>query len=430
MKMPLKFVVLGLLAAYYVYAFPLAWACLGLLTFVGLMPWLSSIQRNIWSENLARVVMYALMSLLALYGGMNLLFTFLLPYLLGCWLWAYSHQGSSGLLSVLAWEGWTSLAMLLGMLFFVQKLLIPAHGQIPALDVWSSRLFLAYLLLTFGLWCLRARWPLAWRVLWTRGFYYVVLLWVLAIYGVEALLLVAVVLAFIGMMLRPWYPKAIGVSLAEENIYFLVLFWLVRSFVAQPFVVPTGSLEPSVQPGDFVLVNQYVYGLRMPVFGGLLWPINLPKRGDIAVFRYPPQPNMLYVKRVIGLPGDHIIYHRDELTINGEKIKRVCDHKIHTQDVPVQEIEHCIEHLPGMTHDILISDQDPHRLHHWEWTIPKGYYLMLGDNRRASYDSRFWGLVPEELLVGRVDYILFGVAQSQDLARLNRVLQRVPHARG
>ena len=253
-----------------------------------------------------------------------------------------------------------------------------------------------------------------WRDSLYRGWYYTFFAWILAYYGVESVLLSACILSWVGLLLSYRYTKEkqpIGCRLAKENITFITFFWIIRSFIYQPFIVPTGSLEPTIYPGDFVLVNQYAYGLRFPIWGWKLYNVGTPQRGDLVVFRFPPQPNILYVKRVIGLPGDCIQYQKDTLTINGTIVTK----KFISPDTTAEEkysVKRYREELPQMPHDIFVSDDDIHRYKNWDWTIPAGHYLMLGDNRQASNDSRFWGLVPDALIIGKVDYVILSVNKN------------------
>ena len=261
-----------------------------------------------------------------------------------------------------------------------------------------------------------------------RSWYYFAMAMILAIYGVEVLLLVTFISIWIGVIFS-YFKKntsSVGSALARESVFFITFFWIFRSFVFQPFIVPTGSLEPTIVPGDFVLVNQHAYGLRFPVFGWKLYDVSTPKRGEIVVFRFPPKPDILYVKRVIGLPGDVISYYNDELIINGKKITKTYLRNDKTSD-QLQEVERYREDLTEQAHDILTSTNDMTRYRHWDWVIPKDQYLMLGDNRQSSNDSRFWGLVPDDLLVGKVEYIIMSVdRQSPTLSfRSNRVMKYI-----
>ncbi|MBN2688990.1 MAG: signal peptidase I [Gammaproteobacteria bacterium] len=203
-------------------------------------------------------------------------------------------------------------------------------------------------------------------------------------------------------------------------ILLAVLF--IRSFLIQPYHVPTGSLEPTILPGDFIAVNQFAYGLRLPVLHYKILSIGEPKRGDIALFRYPLDPSQIYIKRVIGLPGDHIVYRNKILRVNGKiisvkKIGTALDVEPGAMAIPVNKEQ---ENLLGVKHDI------------FQWKIggytgsvdtivPKGHYFMMGDNRDASDDSRYWGFVPEQNLVGKAFAIWFSWNDVQDKVRWHRI---------
>lgn len=186
----------------------------------------------------------------------------------------------------------------------------------------------------------------------------------------------------------------------------LLLVFLIRSFVVQPYRVPTGSLEPTVIPGDFILVNQYDYGLRFPVWDKKLVSMGEPKHGQIALFYYPVNHALTFVKRVVGLPGDHISYVNKTLYINGEKqpqtfledVTRVNDFG---ELVTYQKYQ---EDLLGVKHDIFIRRDTP-SVDFYNVVVPKGEYFMMGDNRDESDDSRFWGAVPEKDLVGHALFV-------------------------
>lgn len=187
----------------------------------------------------------------------------------------------------------------------------------------------------------------------------------------------------------------------------LLIVLIIRAFIAQPFRVPTGSLEPTVLPGDMILVTQFNYGLRTPIFLHTLLPLGKPKRGDIAVFHWPSNPQYHFVKRVIGLPGDRIDYENKILTVNGQKWDQQYKGKAEAYDEPGATHRSVIvreEQLPQGFHDILIDpkvfDRD------FSVTVPENNYFVMGDNRDHSDDSRYWGFLPEKNLVGKANLIL------------------------
>ena len=186
-------------------------------------------------------------------------------------------------------------------------------------------------------------------------------------------------------------------------IVFIVL--ILRSFIAEPFRIPSGSMMPTLLIGDFILVNKYTYGIRLPVLYTKIIEINKPERGDSIVFRYPKQPSVDYIKRVVGLPGDRVTYYNKELRINGELAKQVSLGRYQGvgQGVNMTGSEHLVEDLTGREHGILIK----HGLPSVEgvFIVPEGHYFVMGDNRDNSNDSRYWGTVPEENLVGKAFFI-------------------------
>jgi len=188
----------------------------------------------------------------------------------------------------------------------------------------------------------------------------------------------------------------------------LLAVLVIRSFLFQPYRVPTGSLEPTVMPGDLILVDQFQYGLNMPVYDSKLVPISEPKTGQIALFYYPVNHAVTFVKRVIGVPGDRISYIDKVFYINGKKMKQTyvgeaLDSDGGGQFWPVKVYR---EDLNGVEHNIYVRPDVPAR-NFYNLVVPKGHYFMVGDNRDNSDDSRYWGFVPEEDFIGRALYVWF-----------------------
>mgnify|MGYP002628668005 CR=1 FL=1 len=190
------------------------------------------------------------------------------------------------------------------------------------------------------------------------------------------------------------------VEYAKSFFPVLLVVFLIRSFVVEPFKIPSGSMMPTLIAGDFIAVNKFSYGLRLPVFNRTLIATSTPKRGDVIVFHYPKDPSIDYIKRLIGLPGDEIRYENKQLFINGEAIAQSFD-----KDYlyPLSEDQMMLakeykESLMGVDHSILIHDI-PDR--NYQFTVPLGHYLAMGDNRDNSSDGRVWGFVPDEYLVGK-----------------------------
>jgi signal peptidase I len=191
------------------------------------------------------------------------------------------------------------------------------------------------------------------------------------------------------------------VEYARSFFPVLLVVLVIRSFLAEPYQIPSESMVPTLEVGDFILVNKYAYGLRLPVLGTKIVDIGEPQRGDVMVF-IPPHDPRYFIKRVIGLPGDRIRYDSKTLWINGERASYELVHEFQTYlpqvnaQVPVQEY---LETVEGHTHPV---HRYPVRLAEpGEWVVPEGAYFMLGDNRDRSEDSRVWGFASEDQIVGK-----------------------------
>ena len=196
---------------------------------------------------------------------------------------------------------------------------------------------------------------------------------------------------------------------------------LLRSFVAEPFRIPSGSMMPTLLIGDFILVEKYAYGLRLPVTHDKIIDIDEPKRGDVVVFRYPRNPGTDYIKRVIGLPGDRIVYMDKTIYVNGEPMKQepLGVYVASGASSAMTGASHRREYLGNVVHDILVraTPTMPAR----EYIVPEGEYFVMGDNRDNSNDSRFWGTVPEENLVGKAVMIWMSWDWSNGGIQWNRI---------
>jgi signal peptidase I len=184
----------------------------------------------------------------------------------------------------------------------------------------------------------------------------------------------------------------------------LLAVLVFRSFLFEPFRIPSGSMIPTLLVGDFIVVNKHTYGLRLPVLNTKVLEMNDPERGDVIVFRYPRDPSQNYIKRLIGLPGDQITYRKKRIYINGEEITQeplgVFSGKGDTDFIGALPPQRRMENLDGVEHEILVrGDVGP--LVERSWTVPDGHYFVMGDNRDSSSDSRVWGYVPEENIVGK-----------------------------
>ena len=207
---------------------------------------------------------------------------------------------------------------------------------------------------------------------------------------------------------------------------FLVVL-LIRSFWFEAYRIPSQSLEPTLTVGDFVLVNKYEYGLKLPVINKKFVPVSKPKRGDIMVLRYPPNPKIYYIKRVIGLPGDKIEYENKRLTINGKPVDMSFIAATVLQDMdgqPIQVNEYD-EDLFGRKHKVYLTPSSPARDMAEIEEVPEGSYFVLGDNRDQSGDSRYFGFVPEENIVGRATRVLFSWNKKDFNIRSDRNLKKI-----
>jgi signal peptidase I len=197
--------------------------------------------------------------------------------------------------------------------------------------------------------------------------------------------------------------EPIPVEYARSLFPVLLLVLVFRSFFFEPFKIPSGSMIPTLLIGDFIVVNKYAYGLRLPVLNKKVYGNGLPDRGDVAVFRYPVDPGINFIKRVIGIPGDSITYRNKELYVNGELVRSEKIGSYQTTEVkcstPREDAVLEYENLGSEGHQLLVHDSARGR--NGQWVVPEGHYFMMGDNRDRSNDSRAWGFVPEENLVGR-----------------------------
>lgn len=224
----------------------------------------------------------------------------------------------------------------------------------------------------------------------------------------------------------PWY-------IDYSNAFFPVLLaiLILRSFIAEPFRIPTGSMIPTLKIGDFILVNKFAYGLRLPVTNAKIVPVGEPQRGDVAVFKFPgmgpddPDAGVDFVKRVIGLPGDKVSYRRGVLSINGEPLK----YTVQGQQA-IGSGNDGME-MPGVlaweqlgTHRHLVQNYvqslEVGGPGDGEFEVPAGQYLVMGDNRDNSLDGRFWGMLPEANLRGKAFLVWMNF---KDLSRIG---ERIP----
>ena len=227
----------------------------------------------------------------------------------------------------------------------------------------------------------------------------------------------------------PWwveYPKSFFPVI-------LIVFFL-RSFLVEPFKIPSGSMIPTLLVGDFILVNKYTYGIRLPVANAKIMDINEPKRGEVMVFRYPENPSMDYIKRIIGVPGDTVTYRNKQLSINNIPVKMEPDGEYTYIESGLNYVysRRFRESLDEQSYNVLINPEVPdmhvagvHPFPQREncsyndsgftCKVPEGNYFTMGDNRDSSSDSRYWGFVPERNIVGKAFMIWWNFS---DLGRI------------
>jgi signal peptidase I len=232
----------------------------------------------------------------------------------------------------------------------------------------------------------------------------------------------------------PWwieYPKSF--------FPIILIVFCLRSFLVEPFKIPSGSMIPTLLVGDFILVNKYTYGIRLPVVNLKIIDMNKPKRGEVMVFRFPEDPSIDYIKRIVGLPGDTVTYQNKQLSINNIPIQLESDgdYKYIEDGLVYIYAQRFKEHMDGNEYDILINKEMPNiQLSAvldfpnrenctfdqigFSCKIPEGNYFTLGDNRDGSSDSRYWGFVPEENIVGKAFLIWWNFS---DLSRVGTLIK-------
>jgi signal peptidase I len=218
------------------------------------------------------------------------------------------------------------------------------------------------------------------------------------------------------------------VEYARSFFPVLLIVLVVRSFIAEPFRIPSNSMMPTLLTGDFILVNKFSYGIRLPVTETKVIPLGEPERGDVVVFRYPVDPRQDYIKRVIALPGDVVEYRNKVLSVNGERVPATPEGSFvgvgSGREMTGAALLH--EQLGNVAHKILVDPRLRSRPDgEATWRVPEGHYFVMGDNRDNSQDSRFWGFVPEENLVGRAFFIWMnwdGKNGGIDFSRIGTVI--------
>jgi signal peptidase I len=219
----------------------------------------------------------------------------------------------------------------------------------------------------------------------------------------------------------PRDPVVVEYSRSLFPILLIVL--LFRSFLFEPFKIPSGSMIPTLLIGDFIVVNKFAYGLRLPVVNRKVISIGEPRRGDVVVFRYPVDPKVNFIKRMVGLPGDTITYRDKHLFINGDRVPAADLGRYASSDIkcdtPRADAVRLRETLGDVSHDILLHQNSGSR--NQQWIVPEGHYFVMGDNRDRSNDSREWGFVPETHLMGRAVGIWLNFDYKKGCGDLSRI---------
>jgi signal peptidase I len=231
------------------------------------------------------------------------------------------------------------------------------------------------------------------------------------------------------ILMQPWWLDwTAGLFPVIISVFFL------RSFLVEPFKIPSGSMIPTLLVGDLILVNKFTYGLRLPVLNAKITEGTPPQRGDVMVFRYPPKPSLDYIKRVVGLPGDTVAYINKRLTINGQPVPTATLPEFFDDDV-MRYFKQFEEVLGDKKHQLLNDDERPafvpgadnfagrdgclYSVEGVTCKVPQGHYFMMGDNRDNSLDSRYWGFVPEKNIVGRAFFVWMNFGNPKRIGAFN-----------
>jgi signal peptidase I len=222
---------------------------------------------------------------------------------------------------------------------------------------------------------------------------------------------------------EPWwieYPKSF--------FPVILIVFLLRSFLVEPFKIPSGSMIPTLLIGDFILVNKFAYGIRIPILNTKVIELGRPQRGDVMVFRYPEDPSLDYIKRVVGVPGDKVTYANKRLRLNGAELplQRAGEYEYLDRRTFARQF---VETIGAREHRILLEDDAPsapqfvkqfpfrenctYNSSGLTCTVPPDHYFLMGDNRDNSSDSRVWGFVPDANVVGKAFFIWFNFGEPR-----------------
>jgi signal peptidase I len=242
---------------------------------------------------------------------------------------------------------------------------------------------------------------------------------------------------FFAKQRAPGAPEPVWVEYSKSFFPVLLVVFVLRSFLAEPFKIPSSSMRPTLEVGDFILVNKFAYGIRLPIIEQKIIALGDPKRGDVVVFRYPLNPSQDFIKRVIGVPGDVVEYRDKKLTVNGTPWPQRADGSYsYLEGLRFETLERFVENTDGkagLAHTIGVNPQAQpvypgnvrpfpgrenceYNEHGFTCRVPAGQYFMMGDNRDNSDDSRYWGFVPDDHLRGKAFFIWFNWDDIASLA--------------
>ena len=231
------------------------------------------------------------------------------------------------------------------------------------------------------------------------------------------------------LLMQPWW-----LDWTAGLFPVILVVFVLRSFLFEPFKIPSGSMIPTLLIGDLILVNKFTYGIRLPVVNTKITEGNAPQRGDVMVFRYPPQPSVDYIKRVVGVPGDEVAYLNKRLTINGKEVPTTAQPDFFDEST-MRYFKQFEEVLGEKPHRVLNNPDAPafvqgaanfpyrdncrYSVEGVVCKVPQGHYFMMGDNRDNSLDSRYWGFVPDQNLVGKAFFVWMNFGNLRRIGAFN-----------